>query len=302
MKKVLFFTAVAAVLAFTACDRGSKKQPIVYDTPIYEDLAMKFEVKADEDINKLDVLYGFSSFELTETGKFIIVDDKEGVITDHVINIDEIKKAGKIETVKCGEWGEVAIDPAISTKAATKYTITFKPADALPIVVVAEEKEQDSEVEDEFMEKLARDWKVTNTTISVSGGDLPSALGVAKNFTGCNLGEIKEYLEKTSGSKIKMDEINGFIVDYISFTEAGSFIVKFTNKKAVAADWTLNKDKSFTYEVSGSQAGYGFFNGSATGIVNFDELNNLSVVINANVDMNNSAYKGKVTFLLEQVK
>lgn len=304
MKKFfLFTTAIVAALTLASCDK-TKKQAIEYETPVYSEIAVKYEIEKTTINDGLNGIKKYNSFEVTETGDYIIV-EKDGTKTGKIINLDELKDKGVNDpkTFDCKDFGKVELD--IATKAAGDIILTFKPDGETPLSLTATPVETSENINKKFLQKIVRKWKITDTTISVSGGDLPEALGIAKNFKGCKFSEIKEYVEDKSGKKVNMGDIASYVVDYIQVTGAGTFIVKFTNGESVAADLELNtKDENtatLKYEVSGEQEGIAIFNGVANGEIRFDKQGNCEMEVNANVDVNNDAYKGKVVFMVSKI-
>ena len=304
MKKFfLFTTAIVAALTLASCDK-TKKQAIEYETPVYSEIAVKYEIEKTTINDGLNGIKKYNSFEVTETGDYIIV-EKDGTKTGKIINLDELKDKGVNDpkTFDCKDFGKVELD--IATKAAGDIILTFTPDGETPLSLTATPLETSENINKKFLQKIVRKWKITDTTISVSGGDLPEALGIAKNFKGCKFSEIKEYVEDKSGKKVNMGDIASYVVDYIQVTGAGTFIVKFTNGESVAADLELNtKDENtatLKYEVSGEQEGIAIFNGVANGEIRFDKQGNCEMEVNANVDVNNDAYKGKVVFMVSKI-
>ena len=306
MKKIVIFAAaLAAAFTLASCNKeGKKGQPIEYETPVYSDIAVKFEIDKTIINDGLNGAKKYNSFEVTETGEYIIV-DKDGTKTGIINNLDEIKgkEKGESKTFECKNFGKVELE--VATKAEGDITLIFKPDGEVPISLTATPVETSETINKEFLKKICRKWKITDTTISASGGDLPSTLGVAKNFKGCDFSKIKDYLEDKSGKKINMGDISKYVVDYLQVTGCGTFNVVFTNGEAVAADLELiTTDKNtatIDYEVSGEQPGIAIFNGKAKGVISFDEKGNCSIEVNANVDVNNDEYKGKVVFLVSKI-
>lgn len=304
MKKVFAFTlAAAALLALASCNK-EKKQPIVYETPVYESLAIKYDVSTDLLDNPLNVDRQLSLFELTENGNFIIL-DKDGAHTGQIGNLDVIKDKNPDEDreIVCPGWGRVAVHPV--TKADANTILTLYPDSGAEIVVSANVVNPSESVNKQFLRKLARKWAVTYTTISITGGDLGDKLSAGLNWNGCDLAKIKEDLEKKAGKTFDMGNVKGYVVDYLEVTASGTFIVKFKNGESIAANIdfaTPSADKAtFEYEVSGHQDGIAIFNGKANGEINFDKYGNCEMKISANVDLSNDAYKGSVLFKVKKI-
>ena len=292
MKKVFVILAAAATaMILFSCDKQAKKEPKVYETPIYQELAAKYEAEPAS-----GEVAGIRSLELTPSGLYVMekmdgdvktgVFEKEAVDTDlHLVRI-KLKGYGKVEI----------IDP---TKAEGSVTLTFIPeGETAPIIVSAEPVAKTTNPSPKVEAIVGHSFKVTATELVISD------YKISKTFEGgCDVAEILKYLEgKLEKQGFKADkDYSGYTVKDVTLTDA-SFIVRFANQKDFTAGISVDKDNKFSYKVSGEQVGNPIFNGEANGSINFDKWNEPIVSISAKIsDNSGKEYTGSVKFYLSEI-
>ena len=290
MKKVLFILAAAATaMILFSCEKTGKKEPKVYETPIYENLAAKYEVET-----ATSLISGIRSFEVTNAGLYVIEKNDDKIVTGKFEK--ETIEDGKA-TLNLHGYGKVTIFDSTITKADETVSITFQPEVGSPIIVVAEPVAPTVSASSDVMAKLNRAWKVTATELVIS------EFKISKTFeNGCDIPAILKYLEgKIDGFKADKD-YSGYVVKDLSLTE-NSFIVRFTNAEALTAPLQIGANLDFSYKVSGSQIGNPIFNGEANGKVSFDKWNEPVVTIAAKInDKSGKEYNGSVKFYLSETE
>ena len=289
MKKVLFILAAAATaMILFSCEKTGKKEPKVYETPIYENLAAKYEVET-----ATSLISGIRSFEVTNAGVYVI--EKNDKVISGKFEKESVNNGKAVLNLR--GFGKVTILDANITKADANVTITFEPEVGSPIIVLAEPVAPTVSASSDVMAKLNRAWKVTATELVISD------FKISKTFeNGCDIPAILKYLEdKIDGFKADKD-YTGYVVKDLSITD-NSIIVRFTGADALSAPLTIGANLDFSYKVSGSQVGNPIFNGEASGKVAFDKWNEPVVTIAAKInDKNGKEYNGSVKFYLSETE
>ena len=242
MKKVLVILAAAATAMILFSCEKTKKTPIEYSTPIYQDLATKYEV---ESITSL--ASGIRSFETTGTGLYVI-EKNDGHVISGKFEKESVDVNAHKAILKLKGFGKVAItDPQFVKADDNLATLKFEPEVGGDIIVFAEAVAKTSSASEDVMADLNRSWKVSATELVISD------YKVSKTFDGgCDIPAILNYLEgKINGFKADKD-YTGYVVKDLTFTDK-SFIIRFTNADAFSAPITIDANLGFEYKVSGSQ-------------------------------------------------
>ena len=292
MKKVLLLLAAAATAMILFSCEKTKKQPIEYTTPIYQDLAAKYEVATGDQSS-----FGIRSFETTSAGLYII-EKMDGRVISGKFEKESVNRESHKAVLKLKGYGKVEIEDPLLVKAGeNSATLVFTPEGQSEITVTAEPVPTTSAASEAVMSDLNRTWKVTATTLTISEYSV--------SYTqdgGCDIPAILKYLEgKIDGFKADKD-YTGYVVKDLTLTD-NSIIVRFTGADAFSAPITIGANLGFEYEVEGKQVGNPLFNGKATGNISFDEQNKPLVVVRAVIKDNaGKEYNGSVKFFLEEVK
>lgn len=236
----------------------------------------------------------YMSLEMCESGLFIIR-THEGVHTGNY--------RFKHPVYTCDGFGELEVVET-TTRANDPETvpsrITIRRSGAEPITVTITVVKGSSTVDSAVLENLCRSWKPEKTIISVSGGDLPPALGVAHALNGCDLPAIQEYL---AGNGLLVDaDLTGYVVRDVTFTQAGTFLIRFTGAEPYEGDYALDANSSFRYTFEGAQVGNPLINTQAEGNVTFEKSggkNICEITIHSELDVE-AGYKGKIIIRLAE--
>ena len=273
-----------------SCDKQAKKEPKVYDTPIYQELAAKYEA---EPVSM--AASGIRGLELTPSGLYVM-EKMDGDVKTGVFEKEAFDADLHLVRIKLKGYGKVEIiDP---TKAEGSVTLTFEPEGGAPIIVSAEPVAKTTDPSPKVGAIVGHSFKVTATELVIS------KYNISKTFEGgCDVPEILKYLEdklKNQGFKADKD-YSGYVVKDVTLTDA-SFIVRFANQKDLTAGISLDKDNKFSYKVSGAQVGNPIFNGEANGSISFDKWNEPIVSISAKItDNSGEEYTGSVKFYLSEI-
>ena len=110
MKKVLLLLAAAATAMILFSCEKTKKQPIEYTTPIYQDLAAKYEVATG------DLSFGIRSFETTSAGLFVI-EKMDGRVISGKFEKESVNRESHKAVLKLKGYGRVEIEDPLLVKA-----------------------------------------------------------------------------------------------------------------------------------------------------------------------------------------
>jgi hypothetical protein len=295
MKKVLVILAAAATaMILFSCDKQQKKEPKVYETPIYTELAAKYEFAPAS-----EALSGIRSLELAPSGLFILEKADGEVKTGSFKELSRKPEIHSVEVDLLGFGKAVIIDPdkELAAKGSNVVAITLTPSGQPAIEIVAEAVPSTTSASSQVEAILGHSFKVTATELVISD------YKISKTFEGgCDIPEILKYLEgKIDGFKADKD-YSGFKVKDVTLTDV-SFIVRFANQKDFSAGISIDSNNAFSYKVSGEQVGNPIFNGEANGKISFDKWNEPIVSVSAKInDKSNKEYNGSVKFYLSEVE
>lgn len=126
---------------------------------------------------------------------------------------------------------------------------------------------------------MARTWKVSSVMLNVSG----NGVSIKKTFNGCNLEEIGKYAADNgvSGLSKHLNDLKGYIVDYVIFTGADTFIITFKGANAIAGTFKLQANNKLNYNLP---EGNPFFHGSSTGDFEFPADKKTTIKLNITVE------------------
>ena len=271
MKKfILLAASIAAVLMCVSCNKGGNGKTVL-PAPANAQYAKKMNLQNNTS--------GIRSIELTESGRFIVAEVKDGKTT---------YMRGKYTVLKSTQeyllngYGTVTIEDNNITVAPEKgdtITVTFTEAESFP--------------ENEFYTTIARAWKVDKTDLSVNLNG--TVVGVVKN--GCDIPAIASELN-SKGLNINVAALEGFVVSEINYTMAKTIEIAFTGKQSFVGSFSLSETGTFGYTLEGNK-GNDIISGSATGSIdNTKEEGKIYVSFSCEVTSGSSSYNGTVMFIL----
>lgn len=279
---MMAFVSVACTETLPSDDPDTEA---TFDAPAHLNEAVKMTVTTPESIYK--------SLEMTESGLYIIrTKDDLLMLGDYRFNQP---------TYTCQNFGDVEVIEAV-TRADKVETvpsrITIRRTGESPVTVDVTVVKGSSTTDSGTLDKLCRTWVPQKTIISVTGGSLPASLGVAHAETGCDLPGILSYL---AGNGLELDvDLSGYVVKDVTFTRAGTFLIRFSGADPYEGEYQLNADCFFRYTLDGAQIGNPLINASAEGNVGFEKADGKSVceiTLRSQVDAD-AGYVGKIILRL----
>lgn len=271
------------LLAMTILPVASNEieQPDPYEKPIYADQAVKVEVTNPGS--------QYTGVEMTESGIYII-SEKEKVHTgNYTLGADE-------GVYICHGFGTVEVlDSRAAESRIVRITREGQEPVVIEVVVILPRSGNPG-----FQDKLYRTWIVEKTVLSATGEDVPAGLGIAHAEPGCDLPGIQAYL---ASHDVEIDaDLDGYTVRDVTFTEAGTFLIRFTGQDDFVGDYTLGKDGTFRYTFSELTPGNEIIAGSADGKISFDEKNRRCLV-DLSINVKDATYEVSLLwYLIENVK
>ena len=292
MKKYLFIAATLLLAGLVSCEKGDKNENKGFTPPAQKESAVKFTV-SEAQVEAQTGTVKYLGFEATEAGLYLIHTSTGTRIGKYNIDPKNPKK------FDCEGFGIVEI---VALSRATSWKIIFTPKNESPIETPASEVEKVTPKNDKvakLLDQIVNTWKIEKTIITISGDDLAKELGVAHGFDGCSLPEIKDYVEGLA-KNYKFDfDFTGYVVEDVTISERGTFLIRFKGQEAYNGEWELNEDGTFTYELAYEQEGNPLVNGKATGkIVPNEKTGTCDLTINVTVDSDKN-YKGTVIFKMK---
>lgn len=279
MKKVILALAALTTfgLAFTSCgsdDEPSQKTEKFLSAPSTSDLS--FRADADNDgmpdgyvDEQSGTNTGIVSVETSEEGKVSI-----GLIPTSPLerNVTSLKGVNKKSisplldflffdatlngnTYQLGSYGTLTV-----IREGKEYTLTLNLFGyVFTFKVTPKEKMPASD----RTTSLCRDWKVKSCQVQTEVGGAT----VARNFTGCNLNEIEEWIIKQGvdiKDKDRLPAKSNIVL--FSFTRSGSYMIKYENEKVDAAQWRWANESqgSLKYTWRGEGMGNAYEAGACT--------------------------------------
>ena len=270
---------LAMMLLPVACDEFETATPS-FTKPEFADQAIKAEVTAPGS--------PYTCVEMTESGLYIISEKDKIHTGNYTLGAEEGEYI-------CHGFGKIKV-AAIRSSEVRTLIITRDGQDPITIDVVFIAPATDNPA---FQNKLYRTWIVEKTIISATGEDVPAGLGIAHAEPGCDLPGIQASLA-THGVEIDAD-LEGYTVQDVTFTEAGTFLIRFTGQDDFVGDYALENDGSFRYTFSELTPGNEIIAGSADGLVSLDEeTGRCQVSVDINVE--DATYQTNLTWYLIEKK
>lgn len=291
--KLLLVVAALSATVFVSCKKDDPyKDDDTYvakavETPEYAD-AIKVvdlsKVATPVTTKKGDIV---KSIEFTESGYAIITKESTKADSDVTTTVTTYTFAAGV--YKVAGFGDIKIDGA-------KITITAASGNDAPA--------EDVEVEATVTTPSAANsdfyssWKIYSTNVVVNG----EGVKVDHIFEGSKAASLYEMAKYINEKKqvIEADDFKGYVIESVTLTKNGTFLVKFQGADPYVGDFSLSGNKfSYKLDVEGNFA----LNAEANGTINIDKDSNLCILdINGSFKYNNDSYTTKVTLKLEQIK
>lgn len=295
MKLFKLFTvaALAGALLVSCTKNDSKKpeqEPVPYETPAFAEVAAKVTFPSETSVLTKSG-EAIKSIEFTEAGYAIIL--KETVKADDGTNVFVTTYTFEAGVYKVLGFGSVEIKGG-------KVTITqvAEGSDA-----PADEYDGNADVTtgsgsgSSSLKEYFCAWEIMTTNIKVDG----PGIGFDKLFKDADqasdLKAIAQYVNEKK-KVIDADEFDGYKVESITLTEAGTIMVKFANGVSYVGEFLL-QSKTFTYELD--IKGNFMFSAKANGTIDFDEETKICTLkVSGDFTYNNDKYTSVVTLTLKQ--
>ena len=287
MKKLIFFTAViAALFTGVSCKKGDSDSAGKLPEPSNTLHARKMYL----DNNFLNIY----SMEFTEAGRYIVTNKKiipaltsfSSRANKQIISYQQGTYTFQSNTYNLADYGTAAINQ-------NKVRVTLLDGRWIEVEFTETEPAPATDI----IANMSRSWKVNNVRVSVNLDG--SVVTVTKR--GGNLAEIAGELYQ-KGVDLDVDQVDGYVIDEVTFTRAKTFAIMFTDKDPYVGEYNLDKNNGFTYDFEGN-AGNTFFTTQGDGKVEYNsESKQLVVTLNASIQKKNSSssYSGSVILYLSE--
>lgn len=262
MKKTFFLMVITAItLATSSCSKDDDNNTTTptentLAAPQYKDDAVRLTLPE----NNLSVggkQASVSLIEMAESGTYLIVyqpkatraDDGTTYMTGRYTKSDNAYNLTGFATV------------TVNGKSGTTYNITVKTTDGNSTELSATAASE-GVVSGTMTDNICRTWKIENTRLSVK----VEGISIGKDFPGtCDLNKLIDYA-KERGIEINDKVENNSIVNGITFSRAGTFIISYQNGKNDVGRWRWVNQSAGTlsYGWDAPDMGNSLENGQAT--------------------------------------
>lgn len=250
MKSMKTLAALAALLlaVLVSCGKegdnpGAGEGITRLPDPAFKKTAMKLSV--------IETSCPVKTIELTEGGRFL-VEKQDGPTFNKEYDFGGYKITGE---------GKYSFDNGSSlevtpVRAAVSFTLKLRSGEEYSGTASVQPASSSSS---DIASNLFRTWSVTKTRVSVTDGVKANA-----DFTGCNLGEIADFLRAQSLDI--QDDLKGLSVSEITVTASGSFVIKYSDGTVDVAHCQLSSIASgaFSYSWESQDMGFSFENGNGS--------------------------------------
>ena len=243
MKKFFRLMAWLAIapLALASCESddgdgcASSSSDITLQTPPYKEQAAKFSIPSGVGCILNGKTVTLTEVEFTESGNYLItyVDEMYAPATRAAAESLEEYLTGKFSIDSNGTYVLNGFAHIAVTVSGTKYSITISPVDGSGSVDVDVVK-LDDVATSELTGYLCRTWTIENTRLR---GTVGSGVNVARDFPGtCDINALIDYAND-KGANIKDKVEANTVVDGITFTSAGTYLINYANGKKDVGTW-----------------------------------------------------------------
>lgn len=146
-------------------------------------------------------------------------------------------------------------------------TVTIQLSDEQESTVISGAKVNDEPAAPGAAELLCRSWKVRIIDFNIKGGDLKNVSG-GRIFRHGNLDVIAKAAEEDYGFDFKGRKVEGYNIESVTFTPAGTFLVQFSEADAFVGEYILDEStETFSYVLE--QGGNDILKAEAEGTLSF---------------------------------
>ena len=225
---------LAAAISLTACYTNREIPGDLILKPVFQETAGIFHFTEDTDLP-------YRALELTEAGLYFFYPKAES----------------EKQEILSGDYDFAEDGFALEDFGNVK--ILQGKADTYRIIITTGGKEYDipCTITKGGIDDLFRTWTVEKTRVILTTDTTPVGL----DFQGCHLARIQEFL-KDNGINLQGD-FNRSVLD-ITFTAAGTMMVRFQDWSCEYATWDTFKGNTLTYSWTDGYNGFYIDNGTAT--------------------------------------
>ena len=294
--------AMAAMpLAFTACSSSDDDSTIVI-TPSNSEFADEAKVLNFGNGIKLSETQLIKSMELTESGRYLIrIIETEGAqdvktragsdAYTYLTGFYHILEKGK--SYRLDGFGDLTLDIQgsviyITIKLDNGHEISIEatPQDVMEAVTVSD-----------GTKNLCQYWKVKTTRLRLTN---KKGLKLARDFAGCNLREIKKYIEENSDCRVKETFDTKAQLTHMTFDKYKTYQLDYTDGIDVGTwNWVKESDGTLRYAWEGREMN-SFEAGN--GIVVFKSATSCWLTVDAVIDTDGVDYDVTLTYMLDVEK
>ncbi len=303
MKKYLFMLAAMAALpmTFSSCSSNDDNSTIIIKSSNTEftDEAKKLDFGAGLKLNDAQLI---KSIELTESGRYIVrlketensQDEKTRADSDDITYLTGFYHIlVKGESYRLDNFGDLTLKIEgnviyITIKLLNGNSINAEATTGDVIEAISNSQ---------FTKNLCQYWQVNKTRLRLTN---KKGLKLARDFNGCNLREIKKYIEDNSDCRIKETFETKSQLTNMTFSKYATFQLYY--KDGIDTGrwyWVQESDGTLHYTWEGHEMGNSFEAGN--GIVVFKNENECWLTVEAVIDTNGTDYDTTLTYMLSVV-
>lgn len=302
-QNIIILAAMAAMpLAFTACSSSDDDNTTTYViTPATTEFADEAKKLNFGDGIPLPDMTVIESIELSESGRYLIrlteptldyeVKTRAGANEDYEYLTGFYHILVKGESYRLDGFGDLTmkivgnvVNITIKLLNGHEATVEATPQDIVQAVAGSQ-----------GTRNLCQYWKVTKTRLRLEN---KKGLKLARDFEGCNLREIKQYIESNSDCRINETFETKGQITHISFSNFKTFQIDYTDGIDVGNwNWVKESDGTLHYTWEGHEMGNSFDAGN--GVVVFKSNKSCWLTIDAVIDTDGTDYETTLTYMLE---
>ena len=291
----------AMPLAFTSCSSSDDDNTTYVITPSnseFADEAKKLNFSSGIELSENEKI---KSIELSESGRYLVrllETESSSVKTragsedyDYITGFYHILTKGS--SYRLEGFGDLTLDFEgsvihITIKLINGHEISV---DATPQDIITVVNNSQS------TKNLCQYWKVDKTRLRLTN---KKGLKLARDFEGCNLREIKKYIEENSDCRVDETFDTKWKLTNMNFDQYHTFQLDYTDGIDVGTwNWVKESDGTLRYVWEGREMGNKFEAGS--GIVVFKSEKECWLTIDAVLDTDGTDYDVTMTYILSVV-